>query len=576
MKLIQKKWWLWLVAAIIFLAMGIRIFHLDKVPPALYWEEVAIGYDAYSVLHTGKDHHGHSWPIVAFESFGDNKPAFYFYAVMLFEGVFGLSAWAVRLPSALAGVTTIGAIGFLMWKLSEGNAQYLRRLSVLMVTFITAVNPWAIQFSRGGWEVNLATCLVAWGVVCGWQSWVSKNKFKWLLGAMFLLALSMYTYHAARLVAPILAGIVLVGNLLPFPKKIALLHWSALKKVLASGVVFSVLILPLLLVSTSSVTQQRFAETSILADGKYFQESLAYKESLGGSPLTKIFAHRWLFAGRQVLANYLEHFRFDFWFVNGDLNPRHSTQFVGNVYLFELVPLCIGLGFLCFARKYRSRFGGFIVLWILVGILPASLTKAAPHALRILIMMPAIMLSIGVGYLQIALWLEQKGKYFLYLGIGMVLMVYAWSFSSYWRYYTSVYPILVAKEWQYGYPEVIAATQLLKQQYPNVPIFFSGDLGRPAMYYWFYTQTDPKIVQAANATARKDQGEFLNFENISFVNTLPSDKESILVGPAKDLQPLRDTQRLHSVIEIHDARGQTFWLAGVLGATPTVSSATKQ
>ena len=55
-----------LFGSILILALLLRVLRLDQLPPSLYWEEVAIGYDAYSILKTAKDHHGNFLPVCIF------------------------------------------------------------------------------------------------------------------------------------------------------------------------------------------------------------------------------------------------------------------------------------------------------------------------------------------------------------------------------------------------------------------------------------------------------------------------------------------------------------------------------
>src|SRR4030065_2435625 len=84
---------------ILLLAYVLRFWKLDSYP-ALNADEAAIGYNAYSLIETGNDEHGNSWPI-HFQSFNDYKPGLYFYLVLPFEKVLGLNEWAVRLPGAI-------------------------------------------------------------------------------------------------------------------------------------------------------------------------------------------------------------------------------------------------------------------------------------------------------------------------------------------------------------------------------------------------------------------------------------------------------------------------------------------
>ncbi|PJC80059.1 hypothetical protein CO009_02840, partial [Candidatus Shapirobacteria bacterium CG_4_8_14_3_um_filter_35_11] len=57
---------------IILLAVALRFWNINSLP-SLNPDEAALGYNAYSLLLTGKDEHGQAWPI-HFKSFGDYKP----------------------------------------------------------------------------------------------------------------------------------------------------------------------------------------------------------------------------------------------------------------------------------------------------------------------------------------------------------------------------------------------------------------------------------------------------------------------------------------------------------------------
>ena len=86
-----------LIFLILLLAFVVRFYKLGSFP-ALNADEAAIGYNAYSLLETGKDEHGNSWPI-HFQSFNDFKPGLYFYLVLPFVRFFGLNEWAVALSN---------------------------------------------------------------------------------------------------------------------------------------------------------------------------------------------------------------------------------------------------------------------------------------------------------------------------------------------------------------------------------------------------------------------------------------------------------------------------------------------
>ena len=496
----KKLFWL-IFSLITFLAVGLRFYGITEFPPSLYWEEVALGYDAYSILETGKDHHGNPFPIVAFESFGDWKPSLYFYALVPFIKFLGLTELAVRLPAAISGVAIVIGVGVLIRQfIKEKQKDSLQ----LVAMGITAISPWAIQFSRAGWEVNLATTLVLWGVILFMNGFdKKKNSLIFSLGGVVLLCLSMYAYHAARIVAPLLGlGLLILWGWKRANKKLLhMLFFSLTALLIVSPIIFSL---------GKSQTTQRFAETSIFSNSQVIVESNSRKEQAGDTLISQLIYHRYVFFGKEILNNFFDHFRADFLFVSGDINPRHSIQYMGTFYHLEAVFLLLGF-YALFSKKIKYRW--FLIWWLVIGIMPAAITKTTPHALRILPTLPVWIILISLGIKQ-SLILFEKYKKIVFI---LILITYLGEGIMFWRFYSKIYPNLYASEWQYGYKEAVMELENQRQKNPQETIYFSRKKGRPAMYYWFYTQTDPREVQNANSKVKKDQGEFLEFKNIRFI-----------------------------------------------------------
>ena len=95
-----------LIIMILLLAGFLRFWKLGTIPPHLTPDEASLGYNAFSVLKTGKDEFGEFLPII-FKSFGDYKPGLYVYFTIPSVLIFGLNEFSVRLPSAIAGVVAI-------------------------------------------------------------------------------------------------------------------------------------------------------------------------------------------------------------------------------------------------------------------------------------------------------------------------------------------------------------------------------------------------------------------------------------------------------------------------------------
>jgi 4-amino-4-deoxy-L-arabinose transferase-like glycosyltransferase len=189
---------------IIVLATFLRLWNLNNYPAGLNADEAAIGYNAYSLIQTGKDEHGVSWPI-HFKSFGDFKPGFYFYLVLPFVKLLGLNIWAVRFPNAILGILLVVLIMFFVKEIF-GEKSVTNRFS-LWSGFFLAISPWHLHYSRGGWEAGTATFFILAGVYFFFKA-LSKPKYFVLCSLFFVV--SLYTYHSARLVVPLLFLILII------------------------------------------------------------------------------------------------------------------------------------------------------------------------------------------------------------------------------------------------------------------------------------------------------------------------------------------------------------------------------
>ncbi|MEK7513906.1 MAG: hypothetical protein AAB580_03370, partial [Patescibacteria group bacterium] len=163
---------------IVLLAAILRFYKLGQVPSGFVNDEAAIGYNAYSLLKTGKDEFNVSWPVI-FRSFGEGKLPVYIYLTIPSVAVFGLNEFSVRFPSALFGVLTVLVVS--RWS--------------LLAALVLATLPWHIHFSRAAFEANLALFFLTFGT---W-TWLAK-KFWW---SLISFTLAIFTYNAALIFMPL-------------------------------------------------------------------------------------------------------------------------------------------------------------------------------------------------------------------------------------------------------------------------------------------------------------------------------------------------------------------------------------
>ena len=78
--------------AILLLGFAIRVYKITEMP--LYGDELTMVYDTYSILKTGKDATGQSFPITF--RMGAGRTGGYIYGSIPFVYIFGPGAWGVR------------------------------------------------------------------------------------------------------------------------------------------------------------------------------------------------------------------------------------------------------------------------------------------------------------------------------------------------------------------------------------------------------------------------------------------------------------------------------------------------
>jgi len=95
-----------LLGLVVLSAFFLRFYQVTKVPPSLNWDEVSIGYNAYSILKTGKDEWGVPFPL-NFRSYGEYKLPVQIYASIPGIAVFGLNELGVRITPVIYGTLTV-------------------------------------------------------------------------------------------------------------------------------------------------------------------------------------------------------------------------------------------------------------------------------------------------------------------------------------------------------------------------------------------------------------------------------------------------------------------------------------
>ena len=483
-----------LIIAILVLAAVLRLVLLDKFPAGLNSDEAAIGYNAWSLIETGKDEHGAVWPMV-FRSFDDYKPPVYFYLVLPFVKILGLNVWAVRLPSALLGIASVYLLYLLAKRLFPENEH--RHLPALSAFFL-AISPWHLHFSRGGWEVNTATFFILLTLLFLHKS---MDNIKNIFAFGFFAVLSLYTYHSARVVTPLL---ILAFSLIYF-KEIKIFFEKKNLKYTLLALVFSIIIaLPIASQLLSKSGQSRFSGVSVFADTGPIWQATNYRiEHNSTNPLVDVFHNRYFTYGLRFVENYLSHFSPDFLFIDGDTIARSRVPEMGQTYLYLLPFFFLGLLSLL---KFDSHGKKFILSWFLIAPLAAALTYQSPHALRSQNMVIPLTIISAIGVLVFFNFIKTNLRKYFSLILLVLVTVQLYSFARYLHLYYIHYPKELSYAWQYGFDQIAQYTEVNYDQYDHIIITDRYD--QPYILTAFFTLYDPAILQKELVMSTPDQYGF--------------------------------------------------------------------
>jgi len=487
-----------LLIGIIVIAAAIRLWRLGSIPPALSWDEAAIGYNAWSVLQTGNDEWGEPFPLL-FRSFDDYKLPGLIYSVALSEAVFGLTAFAVRLPTALFGVGIV-VIGYMLagkllsYQTNRTNETYTAQYTALFAAFLLAVSPWLISFSRQAFESLASLFFVMLGVY-GLTCFERQPRF--ILFSAVAFAASLYFYYAARVVVPVILLIFII------------VYWKHLWKrrhlAVLAAVLGIIIIAPLIPAVLSVGGFSRISQVVVTNEPEYIERMTAYTNGIvdhDNAWWTRIVYNRRFALVETVAYNYLQNISPVFLFING-------TEPHGLLYLWELPLLFLGL-YALFRLNGSTKW--ILFAWLLAAPLAGALTKDQPNALRTLIGAPAfVMVSAlgvreGLGMLGKLGWLGKLGKLGSLGGLGMFgILVTVFAVRFFFLYFDLV-PRTRPMDFGDGYPQMAKYAQSAEDDYDT--IWVSGYYWRPYIHVLFHQQINPSVYQESGSPGRLGKYRF--------------------------------------------------------------------
>lgn len=533
-----------IVFLIILLAFFLRIPFLGELPDGITIDEAGQGYSAYSILKTGRDEWGDFLPLNP-RGFGDYKPPVFMYLLVPSIAIFGLSEFAVRLPSAVAGILTVWVIFFLVRDLFKNKDMGL------IASFLMAISPWHVYYSRLGWESNIGLMFFCLGI---WLFIKSIEKKSLLVFSILGFGLSALSYHSFKLISPLMffAMWVIFWKQLKFDKKtlsLSVITGFILILVLGYGFIFS-------------GASRRAQDQAILKEENLTQLRIAQYEDKLPQPFNRVLNSKYAFFVSKVTDNYIGYFSFSFLF-----GPHRSDGSVlnfptqGLLYIWQLPLILLGIFFLLKSFTNSSK---LIFAWVLIAPIPASLTQDYMHAGRAQAVFPVLTIISAVG-ISFILSFVKNTKYKLQttylIGVVVALSLILRTDNYLFHTFNKPHGGLVK-----GYKEIIKYTQENQNKYDT--IIFTKSNSEPQAFIAFYTKWDPTDFQ-------KQSKEWKDFEQKGFryldmtdynlgkyefkkVDTSRDRDEpnALIIGTGEEISPL-----IKPILSVKDAIGKDIFIA---------------
>lgn len=503
---------------ILVLAAFLRFWRLDYL--SLFGDEVDVGYQAYSLLLTGKDYMGQALPLYI-HSLSEWRAPVLMYASIPGIALFGLNEFGVRFTPALFGVLGVLLIYLLGKKLVNEKFG-------LTAALVLSILPWHIHYSRAAFEATLLVDLVLGGIVL----LLRKDKWSMVFSAI-LFALTPYTYSTAALFTPLFIITILWARR-------SILDSTRIKQFC---VVFAILILPFFYLTQFGPASGRFSLLSVFNDEKIIDQ-INIERGETWKNEERFFHNKLVGWGEVIISNYGRAFSPDFLFVNGDPNPRHNLPGTGVLY-WGLLPFLLYGFYKIFQAKSELRWS--ILSWLLLAPIPTSLTTdGANHATRLFLLI--IPLTYITSYGVTELWQRRSILAKMVALTGMILVTINVFFYIH-RYY-SHYQYQNWKYWNFGYKEAIS--EVVKNQDKYDKVFINNSYQPSLLNYLFWSKYDPAKFQ------KEFSGDIPQEKMITGFNGFKLD-DKLYFGEAKEAGGFLQSGELYLAAQQKEIPGDWDW-----------------
>lgn len=496
----------------------LRFADLTGVPPGFHQDEAGPAIDAYSLIHTARDHLGHPLNLLGFEGFGDWPPAVSVLLAIPAIAIFGVSEWSARASTAFYGVLLIPLIYALAWRLFD------RKAIGVAAAWVVAILPWHVHQSRFAIQPSIVPTLVTVIMLCLITT-VRRPSDRAALATAIAFATGIAAYHSLRIQLPLMVG----AGVLVFWRQLIRIRPTIIA---ISGVIVAIVAIPsAIFIIGDEAGGARARQVSVFTDNSIYLP-----------PGTKVDA-------RFVAGQYLDYFSWDFLFKKADGIAQLMLPNRGVLPISLLPLLLIGIGALIWSvarpiTPWHRQRAIFLLLAVVVYPIPGFLTLPSPHNARALHSIPLVALLSAVGAVtlgEVIVRLFRRtpiGTSVATIPVVVALALGAYGVDAggqlrqYFRDYPKYGPEMVVMH--YGLEDAVAYAIDHRTEYDEIWI---TNTNQPYIYVLFYGDWEPNDYQGGLVVRRNPPffNSVIAFQNFRF-------PAGIRGGPPDDIQPANLTR----------------------------------
>ena len=204
---------------------------------------------------------------------------------------------------------------------------------------------------------------------------------------------------------------------------------------------------------------------------------------------------------------------------------RHAVPGIGELYIFEMPLILIGLFNLI---RQKNRTSKFLLAWFLIAPIPAALATPTPHAGRALVFLPLWQVIAAFGAYR--LWQIKIAKRIKSIALVLLALVAIYNMATYFHLYYKHYPKEKAPDWSDGHKQMVEYVSQVYNDYDSIAI--TKYYGYPYIYLLFYLKYDP--VKYQPQSENKDSFDKFHF----YLGVLPQTfgKTLVITTPQPNAQ----------------------------------------